>query len=136
MVTCKLEFFAFVSSKFEAMLTFFQSDVPLLPFAHDYILDLITSLLSLIYNPSFVDSCKSLSTFATMDLSRDKNLLKKSEIHYGYATNLSVDKLFKEGKIDHNQKKDFQQGCLTFVKTILNKIQKGNIDLNSVALTC
>ena len=121
LITAKMEFTCFVSSKFQFFLTFYQTDAPVLPLMHEHIMDIVKSLAGDIMNTSDFKKLNTLVDLKKLDLClKSKSLRPTGKIEIGCAATLSISKLLRKDAINDDQVGKFRSGCMTFViKTIL-----------------
>ena len=120
----KLEYFYFIASKLRPFLTFFQSEDPLLPFLHGFLVDVIKSLLELFMKTSVVDSIAVLPDLEKFDLTKKTSLLKVTEVNIGFAARHSLAKLVHSDDISSADAFSFREDCVTFVTEVIKSIMQ------------
>ena len=135
LTVAKLNFFAFGAGKMKPFLTYYQGDEPLIPFLHDDLLEVIKSLMTIVFKPDCIKKILTLSDFKKLVLRKDDHFLKRSQYDVGVGASKQAKTLLRNDYIRPNDEKIFRSGCKYFVMGTLLKYQE-KIPLHSLVVRC
>ena len=121
-ILAKCHFFSFFGSIFKPFLKKYQTSWPVAPFMYDDLKNLVKSILHLYIKRSVMDNCLNGIAYKNIDLLNKSNIVSKTNLTLGCATELGIAELVKKDIATSVEIEVFKTKCLTFLITTPQKI--------------
>ena len=120
----KLEFMLHIAMILEPFLTKFQSSAPMIPYVYDSLLQLVRLLLSKVLKCDIMESSKSATKIARIDLDDNENLKPVRTVDIGIGATVALKKIV--GVCNGEKLKyEFLERCQRFIVKLTKKIWNG-----------
>ena len=120
-VKLKLKFFSYIASLLKPYLSKYQSNDPLVPIMADHALDVIKTLMSIVYKAGHVTDVFNLKHLKKFNFNETNS--KKRTIFFGCAGQYELDQLKKTDQIDENAYIEINESAKKFVVGIIEKLK-------------
>ena len=94
----------------------------MVPFMNFELKSIIKSLMELIVKPLILEKCKNPTSFKTLDLSKEENLLLNNEIELGFAMKDLLNKLKVKDIVPQHEIAEFKREACCVIRAILDKL--------------
>ena len=94
----------------------------MVPFMYFELKSIIKSLMELILKPLILEKCKSPTSFKTLDLPKEENLLLNHEIELGFAVKDLLNKLKVKDIVSGREIAEFKREACCVIRAILDKL--------------
>ena len=118
----KLHFFSYFAYLLEPFLLHYQNDSPMVPFIHDDLFNLLSSLVQVIIRPEILEKCTTLFDLKKVDLGKKENVMKANHFSIGFATSQLIHDLKRRDSVSSSDILNFRRDIYKFVQVTVNKI--------------
>ena len=121
LVTVKLKFFSYIASVLKPYLSKYQSSDPLVPIMADHALDIIKTLMGIVYKAGHITGVFTLKHLKKFNFN-EPSAMKRS-IFFGCSGQFELDQLKKTNQIDEKAYLGVNESAKTFVINIMEKLK-------------
>ena len=93
----------------------------MLPFLHDDILNLVFSLLQIVFKPDKLQECETKSDLEKIDFGKKENLLTACDFNTGFVSTQFIKELKRKDKVSSHEGLSYKRNVYEFVYQLLKK---------------
>ena len=121
LITVKLKFFSYIASVLKPYLTKYQSNDPLVPIMAVHSLDIIKTLMRIVYKTGHVSSIMNIKQLKKFNF--NDNNAKKRTIFFGCSGQFELDQLKKTDQVGEKDFLEINESARKFVICIIEKLR-------------
>ncbi|XP_072564979.1 uncharacterized protein [Paramormyrops kingsleyae] len=123
LILAKLHFYMAITRTFSPFLTFYQTDVPVIPFFAKDLAELLKSMLRRFVKKEVLKDISPLQ-LVRLDVSDNQSWVNPKEVNIGLGAESLLKELQKQKKIGELTVLEFRKDCLKMMSTIIQKVQE------------
>ncbi|XP_053347667.1 uncharacterized protein LOC128518536 [Clarias gariepinus] len=123
LILAKLHFYMAITRTFSPFLTFYQTDVPVIPFLAKDLAELLKSMLRRFVKKEVLKDISPLQ-LVRLDVCDNQSWVNPKEVNIGLGAESLLKELQKQKKIGELTVLEFRKDCLKMMSTIIQKVQE------------
>ena len=116
----KFHFFVTIANLLQDFLKTFQSEMPLVPFMHQFVKKIMVDILEMIIAPSLITDSTSLADLMLLDLSEDKNFCTAKSIKLNFSNRQAL----RDAEVSEQSEIAFRCDVKTCLQSFLEKLKE------------